>query len=180
LITKNINLKTVKPARKYAEAFFEVIKDKDSENSLLNIKKLNDFISSDEKTKTFFYHPVIEAADKKETLKKIFPEFSSDTMNFVFVLIDENRLNCLNEIENFLREKINAQNKVLLADITVAYNIKEEQKEYIKNRLQNKFNKQIEPNFIKDESIIGGMLIKLNDTVIDLSIKKKLENFKTI
>ncbi len=180
MITKNINLKTIKPARRYAEAFFEVIRNKDFENALLNIKKLNDFISGDEKTKTFFYHPVIEANDKKETLKKIFPEFSTDTMNFIFVLIDENRLNCLSEIESFLKEKINAENKILSADITVAYDIKEEEKEYIKNRLQNKFNKQIEPNFIKDDSIIGGMLVKLNDTVIDLSIKKKLENFKTI
>lgn len=176
----NINLKTVKPAKRYAEAFFETIKDKDAKKALDDIKSLNSFIQNDEKLSSFLLHPVISAEDKKELIKTAFNNFSFETINFIFVLIDENRLNCLSEIINFLQEKINFQNKLLLLEVTTAKDLNDEEKGYIKTRLENKFKQEILPDFKKDETIIGGMLIKLQDTVIDLSIKKKLENFKVM
>ncbi len=51
-------------------------------------------------------------------------------------------------------------------------------KEYIKQRLESKFQSKAIINYKKDESLLAGMQIKIKDTLIDLSTKKKLENFK--
>ena len=53
-----------------------------------------------------------------------------------------------------------------------------EQKKKLVENLQNKIKAEITPEFRLDEAILGGLVIKINDTVIDLSIKKKIENLK--
>ena len=73
---------------------------------------------------------------------------------------------------------IDSKNRIINLDVTLAYEPDENMKEYIKQRLENKFQSTAIINYKKDESLLGGMQIKIKDTVIDLSIKSKLENFK--
>ena len=86
----------------------------------------------------------------------------------------------MDEIRDYLTIKVNDKNKLILADVTLAIDIPEYGKEIIKDRLQKKFNSEVKINFKKDESLIAGMLIRIKDTVFDLSVKRKMENFKTI
>ena len=86
--------------------------------------------------------------------------------------------NCIDEIRDFLKNMIDSKNRIINLDVTLAYEPDENMKEYIKQRLENKFQSTAIINYKKDESLLGGMQIKIKDTVIDLSIKSKLENFK--
>lgn len=172
----NINPKTIKPAKRYAQAFFEIIKDKNKEEILSELITFNNYIQNDEKAKTFFNHPAISHDEKKSALSSI----QGEIKDFISVLIDSDRLNCLNEITSILQNKINDENGILPVDVISAIKLDDNKKAYIKERLDNKFKKDTIPTFFYDESILGGLIIKVNDTVIDLSIKKKLENFKVI
>ena len=59
------------------------------------------------------------------------------------------------------------------------------QKERLISKLQNKIktdkgNIKVNPEFQIDEAILGGIVVKINDTVIDLSIRKKFENLRSL
>ena len=118
--------------------------------------------------------------DKKKTVEECFQNFSSEVKNFLFILIDEKRINCLDEIKAFLKDKINDKNNLVNANITLAFDVNDEIKNQIIQRLKNKLQKDVNANFVVNPNIIGGLKIQVKDTVIDLSINKRLENFNKI
>ena len=175
-----ISLKNVKPAKRYAEALFETENETDIKNILAEIDKISNTIKKDTNFKNFISHPIVSAEDKKDIILKVFPDISEITRNFIFLIIDENRINCINEIEFFLKDKIDNKNNVLNLNVTLAKDVDDEMKKYIVSRLQNKFQSNIKAVFNTDSDIIGGIQLKVKDSFIDLSIRKKLDNFKKI
>ncbi len=175
-----IDLKAQKPAKRYGEAIFEVVKDKDHNEILGQIKQILNYIENNQEFSSFIFHPIVPKEDKKSAIKEIFFGFDCEVLNFIFLLIDENRLDCLDEIEGILINKFNKKNNLKLTTVTLAIEPEEELKNTIKTRLENKFQANLALNFVKCEDIIGGMIVQIDDTVIDMSIKNKIENLKRI
>lgn len=175
-----IDLKAQKPAKRYANALFEIIKDKNTNDSLNQIRGILSQIENNKEFNNFMFHPVVSVDDKKNIIKEIFPNHDNDIINFIFLLLDENRLDCLDEIEGVLTEKINEKNKVKMVNVTLAIDADEEFKNLIKTRIETKLKSKADIKFFKDENILGGMIIRVKDTLIDLSVRNKIENIKRI
>ena len=96
----------------------------------------------------------------------------------LFRSAENNRLNILDDILFSFKDDINKLQNIVPAVITSVIELDLEQKKKLVENLQNKIKAEITPEFRLDEAILGGLVIKINDTVIDLSIKKKIENLK--
>lgn len=175
---QDIELNSIKPAKRYALALFEAAENFDLNKILNEIAFASDTICKIDDFKNFLNHPIISPNEKKELLGEIFKDFEPVVKDFLFVLIDEKRINCIDEIKDFLSDLINSKNKIINLDVILAYDPDDNMKEYIKQRLESKFQSKAIINYKKDESLLAGMQIKIKDTLIDLSTKKKLENFK--
>lgn len=175
-----VDIKSLKPSKRYAIALFETIQDKDFNKISKELELFIENLRENSEFRNFIFHPIINLANKKEAVREIFKNFSKETLDFIFILLDEKRIDCLEAIKSFLDEKINEKTHVINADVTLAINPNSDMQNYIKQRLEAKLNSSVNINFLFDEEIIGGMLIKIKDTVVDLSIKKKMENFKQI
>ncbi|WMY95002.1 MAG: F0F1 ATP synthase subunit delta [Arsenophonus sp.] len=95
--------------------------------------------------------------------------------NLIYIMAENNRLGVLPEVlkqfillRNFLDRKINV-------DITSAYELNEKQKTKISKIIKNKFSCQANLNYIFDEYLIGGLIIKIGDLVIDGSVRNRIE-----
>ena len=136
--------------------------------------------------KEFIQNPVISKKDKKEVLDKIFNgKVSASLLNFLFLLCENNRLNILDDIFSSFVLEINKMENTVDAIITSAVPLDDAQKERLISKLQNKIktdkgNIKVNPEFQIDEAILGGIVVKINDTVIDLSIRKKFENLRSL
>ena len=177
---KSLDIKNLKVAKRYAKALLE--------SSINNIDEISDdlelidnSIFKDESFKMFFSHPVVSLKDKKETIKETFQnKINSITLNFLETLLDEGRFNIFSTIfDVFQKEKNNIKN-IKILDVFYAYEIDEEQKTRLKDKLSNKFNKEVILNYQKDETILGGLVIKFEDKIIDLSLKTKFDRLKKI
>ena len=177
---KSLDIKNLKVAKRYAKALLE--------SSINNIDEISDdlelidnSIFKDESFKMFFSHPVVSLKDKKETIKETFQnKINSITLNFLETLLDEGRFNIFSTIfDVFQKEKNNIKN-IKILDVFYAYEIDEEQKTRLKDKLSNKFNKEVILNYQKDETILGGLVIKFDDKIIDLSLKTKFDRLKKI
>ncbi len=177
-MTLNINLKAKKPAKRYAQA---LINPNPDTNKVISdeLEFFVDLLYKNEELKAFLFHPVINMEDKKEVLDKIMGD-NFTIKRFLFLLLEENRLDILDEIKESFIEKIKDKEKILPLDIILAIEPDEEDKKNIIGRLENKFKSKIEANFITDKSILAGLKIKFKDTFIDLSLKKRIENFKNL
>ena len=175
-----VDLKAQKPAKRYAEAIFQIVKDKEYKEIMTQIRGILRLIQENEEFNTFMFHPSVSIEDKKSVMKEIFSNCDPDILAFMFLLIDEGRLDCLDEIEGVLVEKLNDKNKIKHVDITLVCDADEELKNKIISRIEAKLQSKIMPVFYKDENIIGGMILKIKDTLVDLSVKSKMETIKRI
>ena len=164
-------------ARPYAEALFQISLDegqdfKDELNYLaavLRDKNLNLYLSN----------PAVSKNKGKEFVLSFLPgNFSQSLKNFFELLVDNSRVTFFEEILQQFHELENEHNKKLEAKILSAFELLDNQKDSIKERLEKKFNKKVVLSCIVDKTLIGGVTISIGDYVIDGSIKRNLEVIK--
>ena len=80
---------------------------------------------------------------------------------------------------NLVHGLVKEEKKIGVAYVTTAVELSEEKKQNVKVRLlQTTQYKEMEMNYSVDESLIGGMVIRIKDRVVDSSVRTKLEEMK--
>lgn len=174
------DVKNVKTAKRYASALYE------SANGLNNVPGVyNDIIFVEETIRTnkclsdFLANPAISVADKKDVIKKLFTKhISQTTFDFLNLLADNSRISIISEIVNEYSKLYNAEKNIVVARIITAVEMNAEQKIILLNKLGAKLKKQIEPEYVINKDIIGGITVEIGDKTIDCSIKAKFTNMK--
>lgn len=176
----SIDIKNIKVAKRYALALAESSIN-DIDKAVSDMKLVDELIFQNEELKTFFLHPVVSLKDKKETIENAFKgKLNEASFNFIETLLDESRFGIFNTIlEVFIKESEKIKNKQRV-EIISAVEIDEEEKEKLKQKLNEKLNKDVLLNYNLDEEILGGLVIKIEDKVIDLSLKAKFEELKKL
>ena len=100
------------------------------------------------------------------------------TLNFLEVLLDEGRFNLFNTIFELFKKETNKIKNIQTVEIISAVDLDEEMKKRLEEKLKEKLNKEIIMNFEKDKNILGGLIIKVEDNVVDLSLKAKFNSLK--
>ena len=177
-MNKNIDIKNLKIAKRYSQALAQSAKDNIDE-VLYNLKTINEAIFDNQELKTFFLHPVISLKDKKETLKSTLENKVDDlTLNFIETLLDENRFSIFRTILELFKKEADIIKNKQEVEIISAVKINDDYKKQLEEKLKQKLNKDIIPNYNLDENIIGGLIVKIEDKVVDLSLKSKFEALK--
>lgn len=174
------DIKNIKIARKYSNALLEAanennITDKIKDNLVFIVETIN----SNPQLKDFLYSPIIHINDKKEVIDKLFSIHTDKiTIDFLYILTDENRLNIIEEILNQFSKSYNLQKNIVKPNVISAIELNEEQKNRLIEKLENKLSKKVIPEFYIDKQIIGGLIVEIEDTTIDCSLRTKFSNMK--
>jgi F-type H+-transporting ATPase subunit delta len=162
----------------YAEALIEIA----AEHDLLDIYSnqlglIVELYENEPDFRDFLTNPVIKIGLKKDLVSKAFGDIiNSSLVNFMFLLIDKKRLDLLPSILTEFRRKADKIKKVLQIEIYSAHPLDDCQIDRIKN-IYKKENAalSVHAELKLDPSLIGGVLIKIGDKIIDSSIKGRLE-----
>lgn len=174
----NIDIKNLKTAKRYALALKEAAKD--NINLILDdLNSIDEIIFNNPSFKAFFLHPSVSLKDKKEVLSESLEgKINPITFNFLQTLMDENRLSIFETILELFKSQVDLiQNKQRI-EVISAVELQDYQKENLALKLSQKLNKEAIISYFKDENILGGLVIKFEDNIIDLSLKTKFENMK--
>lgn len=162
-------------AYQYAEALFSISKEQSVLNDINN--EFHNFsIALDKEIIDFLVHPKISKNEKKNIVAKSLD--NKVFRNFINVLIDNSRIDLLDEIKKEFQNIINKQNNLLKV---IAYSNKlltDDQLRDLSKSLEKKNNRKIELENIVDESIVGGMRIEYEDKVFDDTINNYLSSLK--
>lgn len=103
------------------------------------------------------------------------PGTPTEVRNFLMALVREGALDQLPEIiEAFERYGQGEGESVLDAEVTSAVPLSEAQQERIIHELQQRYNQPLTVKFNVDESLIGGLIIRVGDQVLDNSLRVRL------
>ncbi|MEZ6101380.1 MAG: ATP synthase F1 subunit delta [Pirellulaceae bacterium] len=96
-------------------------------------------------------------------------------LNFLKVLAGHGRLDCLRHIARAVRAQYNVAHGIVDVYVTTAEPINNQLAQRIAERLQQVLKRQVELHQRVDDTIIGGLVVRVGDTVYDASVANQLE-----
>lgn len=124
----------------------------------------------------FLADPGIGAAERTATLEKLFRGRASPlVMNFLGVLNNRGRLRLLGPIAQAYNDLLDEQKGNVEVDVTVAQRLSPDQLEQVRQRVSQALGRNAVVHQYVDENIIGGLVLRVEDQLIDASVKYQLE-----
>ena len=163
-------------ARPYAKAIFDAAVDSGSTSETqaslkclaagFKEKAITDLISS----------PTLSRSEILKKLTSIFDgEVNELVKNLLGALAENDRLEICPEISNLYESLLAEHNKQLDIDVSIPVDLGDESKEGLKQSILKKYGETSNINFLVDPAIMGGITIKIDDEILDLSIKGRVQ-----
>ncbi|MDD3436514.1 MAG: ATP synthase F1 subunit delta [Candidatus Gastranaerophilales bacterium] len=174
-----VNTKNELIADRYAQALVDIAKEGKLTYEKIsdNLSLIEDILTQSKDLKEFLVNPLISIEDKKEIIEKVFSkEINVLIINFLKVLVDKNRFGAFEEVVNSYKKALDDINNITRVTVISAVEMTEEAKKKLKIKLEERLKKNVIPDFSINPDIIAGLVIKIGDNVVDMSLKHKLED----
>lgn len=164
----------------YAQAIFEVATEIDS---LDQIKDELEFINESFKTHPEFYEvfrtPKISKEERKSIIVKVFGDkVSKEVMNFMKILIDKRRGAAIESIYNEFVDMVDDHKGVVKAVVESAIPMTDEEQNALTEKLAKVTGQEVHLKAVVKPEVIGGLVVRIGDKVIDGSVKSRLDIMK--
>ena len=172
---------SITSAERYSLALFEL----SEENNLLNqiedqsLSMLN-LITQNNDFSNFIKDPTINQGDLSNVINKILENKKFDILfkNFLNFLIQKRRFFYVERILKSFIETCSKKRGELKAELKSAKNLSNEEIKKITDLLTENFSSKIKLDYKHDESLIGGLVVQVGSTMVDTSIKNKLQQIE--
>ncbi len=169
-------------ANKYSTALFNASKDKESMDVIVtDLKSLYD-MAENKDINVLINNPLIKKQDKRLVFSEIAKQcnWNDDTLNFLFLLIENNRLFALKDIIKEFLTLVESQDGKISVTMISVNEVKDEQQEKIRTVLENNLGKPVKFTHQKNPKILGGLQLKIDSLLIDGSLQGKLQRLKNV
>ncbi len=168
--------------KRYALALYAVAEGKGKVEEYLNdLKEIVSLIKNDDEFLKVIKYPKISTSTKKDMFIRIFKgKIDEELLAFLLILIEKKRILFIEENLKEM-EKIHLErNNTLLAEVKTVIPLVEIERENLRTKLANMYDKKIVFEEKLDKKIIGGVYIRVGDDVIDGTVKNRLEEMKKL
>lgn len=164
-------------AKTYGDALFELACEEKKLDAIAeDVAALAVVFEENKELSELMNHPQIEKKEKCQIMENILKDnVDEHVMGFIDIIIKKDRYKEIQEIIAYFLEKFKEYKNIGTAYVTTACKLSDEQKSRIEARLlETTGYDKVEITYDEDASLIGGMVIRIKDRVVDSSIKTKL------
>ncbi len=167
-------------ARSYAEALFELASRRGEHDAVLSaFEALGRLLDENPEIRTFLETPKISANDKKKALKEALDGRAPGIfVNFVQLVVDHGRQRVLRLVEREYRTLVDQHEGRLHVNVTLARTPDEAQRREIAADLSRTLGKEVVPHIRVNANIMGGIVVRFGDQVLDGSLKRRLSSLR--
>ena len=168
-------------ARIYADALMQASEEKGLRKVVLEeLEFLASLLQEEEDFQTFLESPQIDESEKKKMLEKLFSDkLGAMTLHFLNVLLDKNRQYLLRRIAREYKDLDDEKEGIITVTVTSARKVDAEMEQEFNKKLESALGSRIRLKVELDPSLLGGIIIKYEDMVLDGSIRKRLEDLRS-
>jgi F-type H+-transporting ATPase subunit delta len=166
--------------QKYAQAVYELaIEKKQIIEVEAQLNTVAQTITSHQELATFLYHPRVPLQAKKSLLKSVFGnDVAVYVLNFLLLIVDKRRESFLPQIIEQFVVLANEARNIAIAKVTTFLPLSDSEEVALTQKLAILTGKNIQLQIHTDPSIIGGVIVRLGDKLIDGSVKRQLDRLK--
>ncbi len=126
----------------------------------------------------FFFSPYFSTEEKKENLTKSVEGADPAFLNFLEALIENHRFPALDRIRERYQYMWEEENKLLSVQVTTAVELDPQTVEKLGSQIGESTGRKVDVSATVDDEIVGGIVLRVGNSILDASIKTRLEKFK--
>ena len=168
-------------ATRYSLALYELAKESNQIDEVeKNCSSLIKLIFNSDEFQSLIKNPTIKKDDLNSTVLKISDQFKLNSLliKFLSFLISKRRFFYVEEILKDFIETCSKKRGEIKAQLTSSKELSESEINRIKEELTKDFGSKIKLNYKHDASLIGGLIVQVGSTMVDSSIKNKLQKIE--
>jgi F-type H+-transporting ATPase subunit delta len=145
-----------------------------------NLQEFADFCSASDEFFRVVSNQIFAIEDRKKIIEMVLEKssFSEMVKNFLKLLLDKNRIGAIKEITDHYSKFTDEISNITRAEVITARPLKEDALARLIEALKGLTSKEVEVDVREDDSIMGGLVVKTGDLVLDGSVKTQLEGLR--
>lgn len=166
-------------ARVYAEALFEVARDRGKLDEIRDeLAQFADALDSDRELQVFFFSPYFSSTEKVEGLRLAVSGADPELVNFLELLIEKHRMPEISRIRRRFEELWKRENRRIDVTVTSAVELDPAVVSRIGEEIQRQTGQEVDLASRVDEGILGGVVLQVGNMILDASIRARLEKLR--
>ena len=164
----------------YSEALFELaVENGTAEDVNRELAAVSEIFSANGELYEILSAPTVTDDEKTEMLTSIFGGRISDlTLDFLCLTAQKGRIRNLQGIADAFRELLYNKDGIVEVTVTTVKPLKSSQRDALKSKLEQKYGKKVIMAELTDPAVMGGVVIQCGDTLLDGSVRTKLDNMR--
>jgi ATP synthase F1 delta subunit len=166
-------------SRVYAEALFEVGRDKGKLDSLQQqLGEFTDAVDRNRELQVFFFSPYLSSAEKHEGIERAITGAEPELINFLELLVDKHRMPEIFRIRREFDELWKRENRRIDVTVTSAVELDPAVVAKIGQEVESQTGEEVDLSSRVDNEILGGIVLQVGNMVLDASIRSRLEKLR--
>lgn len=163
----------------YARALFESAMESDGLDEIQEqLSTWADALGENKDLQTFFFSPRFSSSEKKDAIRTIIEGGNERFLNFLELLAERHRLPATFRIRRAFDELWREEHKMLPVEVTSAIELDEALVRSIGDRIEEKTGRSVELTSRVDPDIIGGLVLRVGNKVLDASVSGRLQRLR--
>ena len=164
--------------KRYAQAIFELAREQDQLDLWAGDLQLVDQALQDEEFKVFLKHAKVPVADKVRAINTVLIAVHPLVKNLVHILVTGGLVDLLPQLKEAYEALLDEHRGRQRVEVTSAIPLEDRELERITNFLSGIIQKEVVATTVVDESILGGVVIRMGDRLLDGSARSRLEGLR--
>jgi F-type H+-transporting ATPase subunit delta len=166
-------------SRVYAEALFEAGKDKGKLDSIQSqLAQFADAVEVNRELQVFLFSPYLSSADKRDGLGRAISGAEPELTNFLELLAEKHRMPEIFRIRRELDELWKKENRRLDVTVVSAVELDPAVVTRIGQEVERQTGEGVELSSRVDGEILGGIVLKVGNMILDASIRSRLDKLR--
>jgi F-type H+-transporting ATPase subunit delta len=163
----------------YARSLFEVAKDQDKLDVVRDqLGAFADALSDARELQVFFFSPYFSTQEKEDGLERAVTDADPVVLNFLKLLIEKHRMPVIFRIRANFDRLWEDENRLLPVEITSAVELDQSVAKQLGDRIAEQTGRKVELSSRVEPEILGGIVVQVGNSVLDASIRNRLEQLR--
>jgi F-type H+-transporting ATPase subunit delta len=166
-------------AQVYARSLFEVAKEQDKLDAVKEqLAQFADALDGSRELQVFFFSPYFSTEEKIDGLKQVVEGADEIFLNFLALLLEKHRMPLVFRVRRAFEGLWAEENRLLNVEVTSAVELDPRVVEQIGERVGEQTDRQVELSSKVDPDILGGIVLRVGNSILDASIRNRLEQLR--
>jgi len=166
-------------AEVYGRSLYEVASEHDTTDEIREqLGQVADALDASRELAIYFFSPYFSTQEKKDGLVKLLDGADDTLVNFLELLIEKHRMPAIFRIRRYYDTLWEQAHKILPVQIATAVALDEDVARKLGKQIEKTTGQRIELTSSVDPDILGGIVLRVGNSILDASIRNRLENLR--